>query len=227
VLTRYVDIVRIEKSAGTQFRHEFRKAGARDREAAFAATGHAEMVNHLFADVPGAMHDNPTGEGVVIGRFQSCKPNRLAVGSDIGGTRSIGPCRARVRPVLIGETLQPPGAQGVGTASMRDQMRAYATVGEIHQVEPWRSRRQGEIRDSDKISVADAVAVPIQRMQRAPKQGRRHLVPDTVRSPRSTPSDCRAASQTGQRDPKEKTTGKGQDAKFLFRQPLVGAYAPS
>jgi hypothetical protein len=57
---------------------------AGDSKAAFAATGHAEMADHFIADVPGAMHNNASGEGVVIARIQSLEPNRMSMGSDKG-----------------------------------------------------------------------------------------------------------------------------------------------
>jgi hypothetical protein len=218
-------IVRIEKAAGTQFRHDFRKAGAGDSEAAFAATEHAEMTDHFVADVPGAVHDNPSREGVVIGRVQSLEPNRMAMAANIGSPRPIGPGRARVRAWLVGEALQPPGTQGVGASPMRDQMRTNAAVSEPQHVEPWPTRGPGEIRDADKVPVGDAVAVSVQRIERALTQGRGHEAAGIVRLPEGGPSDRRGASQTGQRETEEMTTGKGQDVKF--RYPSVGAYAPT
>lgn len=215
--TRYGDIVRIEKAPGTQFCHDFRQAGAGHSETAFAATGHAEMGDCFVADVPGTMDNNRSGEGVAIGQVQSLKPDRMTMGTDIGGTCSIGSCRARVRAWLIGETLQPPRMQGVGAPPMRDQMRAYAAVGEVHQVEPRRMRGQGEVRDADKISVRDAVAVPFQRVERAPKQGRRQWATDTIRSLNGGSSDGRGGSHTGQRETEKMTTGICQDVKFLLR----------
>jgi hypothetical protein len=216
VLTRYVDIVRKEKPAGTQFRHDLRKTGAGHSEAAFAATGHTEMADDFFADVPGAVHHNPSGEGVVIAVIQSLEPNRMAMGSDIGGIGSIGSCGARVRAWCVGEARQPAGMQRVGSPSMRDQMRAHAAIGEIHQVKSREARGQREIGNADEILESDAVAVSFQRVQGTTEQDRRYGAIDAVSSRRSRARHGRRTSQTGQGETEE-MTARCQDVEFLLQ----------
>ncbi len=217
VSTRYVDIVRIEQAAGTQFRHDFGKGGACDSEATFAAAEHPEMTDHFIADIPGAMHNDPSGEGIVIAGVQSLEPDRVAMGSDIGGTGPIGSCRAGVRAWLVGETLHPPGPQGVGASTMCDQVRVNAAASELHQVEPRRTRGEGEIRNADEIPVRNTVAVTLERVERAPKQARGNQAAAVARSHGVGPSDRRGRSQTGQTETKELTTGKRQGVRFRLR----------
>jgi len=134
VLTRCSEIVCIEKAARPQFRHDFSKTGTGDGEAALAATEHANMTDDFRTDVPGAVHDDASGKGVVVGRVQSFEPNRIAMGSDIGSTGLISPFRARLRAWRIGEALEPSRVQRVGPPPMRDQMRTDGAVMEIHQM---------------------------------------------------------------------------------------------
>jgi len=211
-------IVRIQKAAGAQFCHDFRKAGGGEREAAFAATGHAEMADHLIADVPGTVHDDPPGERVVIARVQALEPNRMAMGSNIGSTGPVRSCRACVRARLVREALQPAGMQGVGSAPMGDQMRASASIGDIHQVKSRHTRGQGEVRNGDEILEADAVVVSIQRGKRAPEQDWRYGAIDTAGWPGSRARDGRdAASHCRRGQAEEKTTGECQDFDFLLK----------
>jgi len=194
VLTQDIDIVGIEKAAGTQFRHDFGETCAGYRETAFAAAGHAEMVDHLVADVPGAVHHDPAGEGVVIGRIQSFEPNRLAMGSDIRGTGPIGSCRARVRAWCVGEALEPAGMQRVGAATVRDPMRVDAAIGKTHQMQPGHTRVQGEIGNADEVLVGDALAVSVQCIERTPQQSRGNRRTAVASAPRSGPRHSGGAS---------------------------------
>jgi hypothetical protein len=82
--------------------------------------------------------------------------------ADVNRTGSIGPGGGRVRARLIGKALQPSCMRRIGTLSMGNQMRAYAALGEVHDVKPWYTRRQGEVSDADKVSAADAVVVSLQ-----------------------------------------------------------------
>jgi hypothetical protein len=52
---------------------------------------------------------------------------------------------------------------------MCDQIRPHAAVGEVYQVKPRRTRGKGEVSDADKVSVGDAVVMPLQCIERAPK----------------------------------------------------------
>jgi hypothetical protein len=207
-------IVRIQKAAGTQFHHDLRKAGGGEREAAFAATGHAEMADHLVADVPGTVHDDPPGERVVIARLQALEPDRMAMGSDIGSPGPIGSCRARVRAWLIREALQPAGMQRVGAAPVGDQMRARAALGDIHQVKSRHTRGQGEVRNGDEILEADAVVVSFQRGQRTMQQDWGYQAIDAAGGTRSRASEGRRVNQSRRGQAEEKTTGKCQDFRF-------------
>src|SRR5580692_905209 len=117
-----IDVVSVKQAAGTQLRQDFRESCSRDSEAAFAATQHAEMANDFVADVPGAVHHDPSGEGVVVAGIQSLQPQRMAVRSHVGLTGSVRARRTRIRPWRIRKSLQPAGMQGIGTAPMRDQM---------------------------------------------------------------------------------------------------------
>ena len=70
---------------------------------------------------------------------------------------------------------------------MRNQVRAHAAVGEIHQVKSGCARGKGEVGDADKIPVADAVVMLLQSIQRAPQQTGVDLAVATVRSAESEP----------------------------------------
>jgi hypothetical protein len=63
---------------------------------------------------------------------------------------------------------------------MSNQMRLHAAVSEVHQVKPRCSRGKGEVGDTDNISVADAVAVSLQRIERTSKQTGIDPAVDTV-----------------------------------------------
>jgi len=73
---------------------------------------------------------------------------------------------------FVGKALEPTGMSGIGAPSMGNQMRAHTAVGEAYQVKPRCARRKGEVRDADKISVADAVAMLLQRTERTPANAR-------------------------------------------------------
>jgi hypothetical protein len=101
--------------------------------------------------------------------------------------------------------------RGIGTPSMSDQMRSHAAVGEVHQVEPQCARGKGEIGDADKVSVADAVLVSLQRIERTPQQTGSYLAVGAFCSSKSEPSACRPTSKAGKRKIDKKTAGNYQD----------------
>ena len=178
------------------------------------------MANHFFTDIPGAVHNNSSRDGVVVGRLQSIQAKRKAVGSDIGPARSIDSCGACLRAWLVGEALQPPGAQRVGTPAMRDQMRACDAVGEIHQVQSWDARGLREIRNCDEIAVGDAVAIFVQAIKRAAKQRRGDWRSDALCSPECGPGASRRKKRRGSDD------GKMPTPYYMLQYPLALAYAP-
>ncbi len=78
---------------------------------------------------------------------------------------------------------------------MGDQMRSHAAVGELDQVEPRCTRGEGEISDADKVSVGDAVVMPLQSLERALKQTGSYLTTDSGHLRKSGPTARR--SQAG------------------------------
>jgi hypothetical protein len=73
---------------------------------------------------------------------------------------------------------------------MGNQVRAHVAVGEVHQVEPRCARGKGEVGDADKIPVADAVVMLLQRIERTPQQTGIYLAFDTF-----CPSECEPGSR--------------------------------
>jgi hypothetical protein len=100
---------------------------------------------------------------------------------------------------LIGEALEPTRMKRVGPSSMGNQVRSHAAVIEVHQVEPWCTRRKGEVSDADKVSVADSVLMSLQSIERTPNQTGIDLTVDTVCSSEGKPSSCGPRSKAGKR----------------------------
>jgi hypothetical protein len=63
---------------------------------------------------------------------------------------------------------------------MSNQVRSDAAVSKIHQVKPRCARGKGEVSDADKIPVADASVVSLQRIKRTSKQTGIDPTVDTV-----------------------------------------------
>ena len=93
---------------------------------------------------------------------------------------------------------------------MSDPVRAHAALGEVHQVKPRCTRRKGEVSDADKISVADAVVMLLQSIERTPQQTGIYLV-DTFWPSERDPSSHGPRSNAGKRKIDEKTAGNYQD----------------
>src|SRR4029077_20151448 len=204
-------------TAGPEPRHDFWQARTGDRETALAATENTGEAEHFLTHVPGAMHHDRPGEGVAVARVESLETDRVTMGTDIEGPRSIGSGGGRIRTSSVGEALKPSGTGGVRTPSMRHQMRLHAAVGELNQVEPRCTRGKGEVGEADKVSVGDAVVMSLQRIERPPQQSRRYRADDTFRLPESGPNACRRGSQAGYREPEKRTTGKYQDVELRHR----------
>jgi hypothetical protein len=94
---------------------------------------------------------------------------------------------------------------------MGNQMRPHAAVGEIHQVEPRRTRGKREVSNADKVSVGDAVLMSLQSIEGALKQTGSYLAVDSFCSSESEPNSCRPRSKAGKSKIDKKTTGKYQD----------------
>jgi hypothetical protein len=80
---------------------------------------------------------------------------------------------------------------------MGDQMRLHAAVGELHQVKPRYTRGKGEVGDADEVPGGDAVVMPLQSIERAPKQTGSYLTAGSCRSPKGGSSARRGGCQTG------------------------------
>jgi hypothetical protein len=81
-------------------------------------------------------------------------------------------------------------------------------------VEPRCTRRKGEVSDADKVSVADAVVMSLQRIERTPKQTGIDLAVDAFCSPESEPGSRGSRSKAGKRKIDKKTAGKYQDVEL-------------
>ena len=81
---------------------------------------------------------------------------------------------------------------------MCDQMGLHATVGEIHHVKPRRARGKREVSDTDKVSGADAVLVPLKRVKRAAKQTGSYFAIYPFATPESRPRACGRRGQAGE-----------------------------
>jgi hypothetical protein len=97
---------------------------------------------------------------------------------------------------------------------MGNQVRPHATIAEVHQVEPWRARRKGEIGDADKIPVADAALMSLQSAERAPQQTRVYPAVDTFWPSERKTGSRRPGSNAGKRKIDKKTTRKYQDVEL-------------
>jgi hypothetical protein len=94
---------------------------------------------------------------------------------------------------------------------MRNQMRVHAAISEGHHMEPRCARRKGEVGDADNISVADAVPVSIQRIERAPQQTGIDLAVGPVWSSDCEPSSRGSIGNTRECKIDKKTARKYQD----------------
>jgi hypothetical protein len=97
---------------------------------------------------------------------------------------------------------------------MGNQVRAHSALGETHQVKPRCARGKGEVGDTDKIPVADAVAMLLQSIERTPQQTGIYLVVDTFCPSECEPSSRGPGSKAGKRKIDKKTAGNYQDIEF-------------
>jgi len=186
-----LSFIGVDQAPWTQPRHDFGQAGVCDGEASLASTKHAEMADHLLIHVPGTMnHDRPR-KCVTVAWVQSIEPQRMTVRTHIASACFIGSGGGRIRAGLIGKALEPSRMRRVGAPAMGNQMRLYAAISEVHQVEPRCTRRQREVSDHDKVSVADAVVMPLQSVERTPQQAGCDFTVNTVCSRRSEPGPRR------------------------------------
>jgi len=93
---------------------------------------------------------------------------------------------------------------------MGNPVRAHAALGEVYQVKPRRTRGKGEIDDADEISVADAVVMLLQSIERTPQQTGVYLV-DTFWPSEHDPSSHGPRSNAGKRKVDKKAAGNYQD----------------
>jgi hypothetical protein len=200
-----LSLVGVDQAPWTQPRHDFGQAGVGDGEASLASAKHAEVADHLLIHIPGTMHHDRPRECVAVGWVQSIEPQRMTMRTHIASTGFKGSGGGRVGAGLIGKALEPSRMRRVGAAAMGNPMRLHAAIGEVHQVESRCARRQREVSDPDKVSVADAVVMSLQSVERALKQAGRHLTVNTVCSRRSEPSPCRHGSNPGKRKIDKKT----------------------
>jgi hypothetical protein len=133
------------------------------------------------------------------------------MGTQIESTRSIRSRGGRIRPRLIGEALEPSRMSGVRTPAMGNPMRSHAAVSEVHQVKPRCARGKGEVGDADKVSIADAVVVSVQRIERTSKQSGSYLVVDTFCTSESDSGSCGLTSKAGNRKIDKKASRNQQD----------------
>ena len=94
---------------------------------------------------------------------------------------------------------------------MRNQVRAHAAVGEIHQVKSGCARGKGEVGDADKIPVADAVVMLLESIQRAPQQTGVDLAVAAVLSAESETRPGGRGSKTRECNIDKKASRKYQD----------------
>jgi hypothetical protein len=100
---------------------------------------------------------------------------------------------------------------------MRNEMRPHTAIAEIHQVEPRYARGKGEVSDTDEVSIADAVVMPLQSIERAPKQTGSDPAVESLCFSESESSPHGPRSKAGQRKIHEKPTRKYQDVELTCR----------
>jgi hypothetical protein len=100
---------------------------------------------------------------------------------------------------------------------MGNQVRAYAAVGEVHQVKPGCARGKREIGDTDNIPVADAVVMLLQSIERTPQRTGIYPAVDTFCVTECEPSASGHRSKAGKRKIDKKTAGKYQDIELQHR----------
>ena len=117
---------------------------------------------------------------------------------------------------LIREALQPPRMRRVGTPAMGNQMRFYAADGKVHQVKSRCTRGKREVSDADNVSVADAVLMSLQSIERTPQQTGIYPAVDAF-----CPSESEASrgprSKAGKRKIDKNTAGKHQDSELQHK----------
>jgi hypothetical protein len=84
-------------------------------------------------------------------------------------------------------------------------------------VEPRCTRRKGEVSDADKVSVADAVPMSLQSIERTPKQSGSYLTVDPVCSSECEPSSYGHRGKTGKSKIDQRTAGKYQDIELRHK----------
>jgi len=84
-------------------------------------------------------------------------------------------------------------------------------------VKPRRARRKGEVGDADNVSVADAVLMSLQSIERTPKQTGINLTADTVCSSESEPCSHSSRSKPGKGKIDKKTARKYQDIQLQYK----------
>jgi len=94
---------------------------------------------------------------------------------------------------------------------MGDQVRAHAAVGEVHQVKPRCARGKGEVGDADEVTVADAVLMSCQRIERTQQQTGIYPGVGTFAPSECDPRYGGPGSKAGKRKIDKKTAGKYQD----------------
>ncbi len=94
---------------------------------------------------------------------------------------------------------------------MGNPVGPHAAIGQVHQVEPRCTRRQGEVSDTDKVPVADSAVVLLQRIECTSKQIGIDLTVDTFCSPESEPCSRKSGSNAGNGKIDKKTPRKCQD----------------
>jgi len=101
---------------------------------------------------------------------------------------------------------------------MCNQVRLHAAVGELHQVESRSARGKRKVRHADKVSVGDAVVMPLQSVKRTPQQTGSYLAIDSFCPSESEPSSCKPGSKAGKSEPDPEATGNCQDIELQRRK---------
>ncbi len=140
------------------------------RETAFRAAELAVLRDHVRADIPGGMDDDGARLDVANWCVEPEQAARAAVRADIDVAGEIGALRRGGRTDLVGEAGEEAGMLGIRAAAVRDEHAAAAARGEIDDVEARLRRGQVEIDQRHLVALRDAVAVPLERGERAPEQ---------------------------------------------------------
>ena len=108
-------------------------------KASQAAAEYAVIEQNFRTDIRRGMNDDCAGLGIAIARVETGQAQGTAVGPLVDIVGSVGSSRGGMRSRLIGKPLQPSRMRGIGTPSMRHQVRAYAAAGNVQQM---KSRRR-------------------------------------------------------------------------------------